>query len=86
MKAVCVKSYYDKQLKRKVTVGDELELIDDRFKELSTTSNDAKMTLVKAKPEKKATVKKDKVILNISLLRVTERTKHPQGCYFLPFL
>ena len=58
MKAVCVKSYYDKQLKRKVTVGDELELIDDRFKELSTTSNDAKMTLEKAKPEKKATVKK----------------------------
>lgn len=58
MKAVCVKSYYDKQLKRKVTVGDELELIDDRFKELSTASNDAKMTLVKAKPEKKATVKK----------------------------
>ena len=58
MKAVCVKSYYDKQLKRKVTVGDELELIDDRFKELSTTSNDAKMALVKAKPEKKATVKK----------------------------
>ena len=58
MKAVCVKSYYDKQLKRKVTGGYELELIDDRFKELSTTSNDAKMTLVKAKPEKKATVKK----------------------------
>ena len=43
---------------RKETAGDELELIDDRFKELSTTSNDAKMTLVKAKPEKKATVKK----------------------------
>ena len=33
MKAVCVKSYYDKQLKRKVTVGDELELTDERFKE-----------------------------------------------------
>ena len=59
MKAVCVKSYYDKQLKKKVTVGDELELTDERFKELSTTSNDAKMTLVKAKPKKKATVKKD---------------------------
>ncbi len=58
MKAVCVKSYYDKQLKRKVTVGDELELTDERFKELSTTSNDAKIALVKAKPEKKATVKK----------------------------
>lgn len=58
MKAVCVKSYYDKQLKKKVTVGDELELTDERFKELSTTSNDAKMTLVKAKPKKKATVKK----------------------------
>lgn len=58
MKAVCVKSYYDKQLKRKVTVGDELELTDERFKELSTTSNDAKIALVKAKPKKKATVKK----------------------------
>ena len=46
MKAVCVKSYYDKQLKRKVTVGDELELTDERFKELSTPSNDAKMALV----------------------------------------
>ena len=53
MKAVCVKSYYDKQLKRKVTVGDELELTDERFKELSTPSNDAKMALVKAKPAKK---------------------------------
>jgi hypothetical protein len=58
MKAVCVKSYYDKQLKRKVTVGDELELTDERFKELSTPSNDAKMALVKAKPAKKAVVKK----------------------------
>ena len=57
MKAVCVKNYYDKQLKRKVTVGDELELTDERFKELSTTSNDAKMTLVKAKPGKKAAAK-----------------------------
>lgn len=53
MKAVCVKSYYDKQLKRKVTVGDELELTDERFKELSTPSNDAKMALVKAKPAKR---------------------------------
>ena len=53
MKAVCVKSYYDKQLKRKVTVGDELELTDERFKELSTP-----MALVKAKPAKKAVVKK----------------------------
>ncbi len=58
MKAVCVKSYYDKQLKRKVTVGDELELTDERFKELSAASNDAKMALVKAKPEKKAAAKK----------------------------
>ena len=77
MKAVCVKSYYDKQLKRKVTVGDELELTDERFKELSTPSNDAKMALVKAKPAKKAVVKKDKVILNISQLWATEHTKHP---------
>ena len=53
MKAVCVKSYYDKQLKRKVTVGDELELTDERFKELSTASNDAKMALVKAKLRKR---------------------------------
>lgn len=58
MKAVCIKSYYDKQLKRKVTVGDELDLTEKRFKELSTTQNAAKTVLVKAKSEKKATVKK----------------------------
>ena len=58
MKAVCIKSYYDKQLKRKVTVGDELELSEKRFKELSTTQNAAKMVLIKAKPEKKAAAKK----------------------------
>lgn len=58
MKAVCIKSYYDKQLKRKVTVGDELELSEKRFKELSTAQNAAKTALVKAKPEKKAAAKK----------------------------
>lgn len=58
MKAVCVKSYYDKELKRKVTVGDELELSEKRFKELSTEANDAKTVLVKAKPEKKTAAKK----------------------------
>lgn len=58
MKAVCIKSYYDKQLKRKVTVGDELELTEKRFKELSTTQNAAKMVLVKAKTEKKTVAKK----------------------------
>lgn len=58
MKAVCIKSYYDKQLKRKVTVGDELELSEKRFKELSTTQNAAKTVLVKAKLEKKATEKR----------------------------
>lgn len=58
MKAVCIKSYYDKQLKRKVTVGDELELSEKRFKELSSEQNAAKTVLVKAKPEKKATAKK----------------------------
>ena len=57
MKAVCIKSYYDKQLKRKVTVGDELELSEKRFKELSSEQNAAKTVLVKAKPEKKATAK-----------------------------
>lgn len=58
MKAVCVKSYYDKQLKRKVTVGDELELDEKRFKELASNSNDAKTVLVKAKPEKKTAAQK----------------------------
>lgn len=53
-----IKSYYDKAAEEKVTVGDELELTDERFKELSTPSNDAKMALVKAKPAKKAVVKK----------------------------
>lgn len=58
MRAVCIKSYYDEQLKRKVTVGDELELSEKRFKELSTTQNAAKTALVKAKPEKKAVTEK----------------------------
>lgn len=58
MRAVCVKSYYDKKLKRKVTVGDELDLPEERFKELSTMSNDAKTVLVKTKPEKKAAAQK----------------------------
>lgn len=58
MKAVCIKSYYDKQLKRKVTIGDELELSEKRFKELSTTQNTAKTALVKVKPEKKIATKK----------------------------
>lgn len=58
MKAVCIKSYYDKQLKRKVTVGDEMEMSEKRFKELSTDQNDAKVVLVKAKPERKTVEKK----------------------------
>ena len=58
MKAVCVKSYYDKQLKRKVTVGDELKLTEERFKELTSGSNGAKIVLVKARAEKRAVVKK----------------------------
>lgn len=58
MKAVCIKSYYDKELKRKVTVGDELDLDEKRFKALSTTSNDAKTVLVKEKTEKKAAAQK----------------------------
>ncbi|HJA81022.1 MAG TPA: hypothetical protein H9776_04590 [Candidatus Mediterraneibacter intestinipullorum] len=58
MKAVCIKSYYDKQLKRKVTVGDELDLTEKRFKELSTTSNEAKTALVKAKQEKESAAQK----------------------------
>ena len=59
MKAVCIKSYYDKQLKRKVTVGDELELSEKRFKELTTVQNAAKEVLVKAEPEKKTVSKKE---------------------------
>ena len=58
MKAVCVKSYYDKELKRKVTVGDEMELSEKRFKALSTNANDAKAVLVKEKPKKKAAAQK----------------------------
>lgn len=52
MKAVCVKSYYDKVLKRKIAVGDVLELSSERFKELSTTSNAAKTVLVKERQKK----------------------------------
>ena len=58
MKAVCIKSYYDKQLRRNVTVGDELELAKDRFEQLSTVNNDANAILVREKTAKKADVVK----------------------------
>lgn len=35
MKAVCIKSYYDKCLHRSMTPGDELEVTEERFAELS---------------------------------------------------
>ena len=35
MKAVCIKSYYDKCLHRSMTPGDELEVTEERFVELS---------------------------------------------------
>lgn len=54
MKAVCIKTYYDKKLMRTVGKGEELELSEERFKELSTTSNDAKAALVKKAEEKTA--------------------------------
>lgn len=61
MKAVCIKSYYDKQLRRNVTVGDELELAKDRFEQLSTVNNDANAILVREKTAKKADVVKKAV-------------------------
>ena len=42
----------------KVTVGDELKLTEERFKELTSESNGAKIVLVKARAEKRAVVKK----------------------------
>ena len=59
MKAVCIKSYYDKVLHRTVTVGDELEVDQDRFKQLSTADNDAKQILVEAKNVKKNVTEKE---------------------------
>ncbi len=35
VKAVCIKSYYDKCLHRSMTPGDELEVTEERFAELS---------------------------------------------------
>lgn len=58
MKAVCIKSYYDKELHRTVTVGDEIELSRERFDHLSTLENDAKTVLVKAKEESKTESKR----------------------------
>lgn len=47
MKAVCIKSYYDKCLHRSMTPGDELEVTEERFAELSGRK------VVKKKEERK---------------------------------
>lgn len=51
MRAICIESYYDKVLHRTVTVGEEIELDQKRFKQLSSANNDAKQVLVKAKKD-----------------------------------
>lgn len=61
MKALCIKSYYDKELHRTVTVGEEIELSRERFDHLSTAENDAKTVLVKEESKtesKRASTKK----------------------------
>ena len=59
MKAVCIKGYYDKVLHRTVTVGEELELDQERFGQLSTTENDSGQILVEAKKAKRMLPKKE---------------------------
>lgn len=54
MKAVCIKTYFDNKLHRTVGKGEELELSEERFKELSTADNGAKTPLVKKAEEKNA--------------------------------
>lgn len=51
MKAICVKTYFDNELQRTVSDGEEVELTEERFDKLSTGENDAKMILVKAAEE-----------------------------------
>lgn len=65
MRAVCVKSYYDKRLKRTVTKGEELELSNERIKELSTKNNSAKEILVEVAETNSAAEKKVKADSNI---------------------
>lgn len=50
VKAVCIKSYYDKCLHQSMTPGDELEVTEERFAELSSRK-------VVKKKEKNAKVK-----------------------------
>ena len=47
VKAVCIKSYYDKCLHQSMTSGDELEVTEERFAELSSKK------VVKKKEERK---------------------------------
>ena len=72
MKAVCIKSYYDKQLRRNVTAADELELAKDRFEQLSTTDNDANAVLVKEKAAKKADLTKKAALKKPTVKRTVE--------------
>lgn len=47
MKVVCIKGYYDKCLHQSMTPGDELEVTEERFAELSDRK------VVKKKEERK---------------------------------
>lgn len=58
MKAVCVKTYYDKELHRTVGKGEPLELSPERFEQLSTVNNDEKVILVMERAENKPATKK----------------------------
>ena len=60
MKAICTETYYDEELHRTVGKGEELELTDKRFAELSGEKNKAKKALVRKKEDKKAQNEKEK--------------------------
>lgn len=46
---IAVNSYYDKQMKRRVTVGDEFRVDEERYKSLSSKKNAIGMVLVEEK-------------------------------------
>ncbi len=78
MKAVCIKSYYDKCLHQSMTSGDELEVTEERFAELSS-----KKVVKKRKKKEKC---KSEGMGDSDLSAVSGTAwKHPQGCYFSTF-
>ena len=78
MKAVCIKSYYDKCLHRSMTPGDELEVTEERFAELSGRKVVKKKEVFAVEYTQERAVGFLSVIVMILMIRRTESSEMGQ--------